>query len=100
MDTNIDLLDTVTRLAVLCRGIRQKLHYYHHNAIVSVDCVVRLLQMGKSTTQRSTRPNLSKYATRMPVSIISKGQLKPERQILHVMEMAAPKSAHASPGQR
>lgn len=79
MDTNIDLFNIVVIQAVLCRDIQQKSDYYYHKAEISADCLVRLLQMGKGTSQRSTTPNHSKYATRMPVSIISKGGLRPKR---------------------
>lgn len=75
MDTNINMFDFATRQAVLCRDIHQKTCYYTtKRKSESTAC----LRCGKSTTQRSTTPNETKYATRMPVSKISKDELRPK----------------------
>ena len=61
---------------------------------MSVDYVVRLLQMGRSTTQRSTTPNRT-MLLKMPVSKISRGELG---QKGNTTRHGEPQSAHGSPG--
>lgn len=61
MDTNIDMSNGDERS--YCRDTQE------------FQLCRAFIVMGSSTTQRSTTPNRTKYATRMTVSIISKDEL-------------------------
>lgn len=94
-DTNIDMV-TDSRHAMLCRDIHQK----NYTTITTGEnqCRRCLLQMGSSTTQRSTTPNRwTKYATKMPVSKISRGELG---QKGNTVRCGQPQGVHGSPGQQ